>query len=98
MVGSRNGDIEKNRRNGQKIEKNDFPYFGVLGHQKHPQCWQNTEKVIPRPYSRSIVHGNKRAIWLVSVAAMYSEPEVTQNKFPTFRKCGILVNDKSAIF
>ncbi len=36
MVGSRNGDIEENRRNGQKIKKNDFPHFGVLGHQKHP--------------------------------------------------------------
>ncbi len=37
MVDSGNGDIEENRWNGQKIEKkNDFPYFGMSGHQKHP--------------------------------------------------------------
>ncbi len=60
-------------------------------------CWQNTEKVILRLHSRSILHGNKRPIWSVSVATMYIEPEVTKNKFPTFRKCGILVNDKNVI-
>ncbi len=29
-------------------KKNDFPHFGVLGHQKHPISWQSTEKVTPR--------------------------------------------------
>ncbi len=34
LVVSRNTDIEENRWNGQNT-KNDFPYFGVLGHEKH---------------------------------------------------------------
>ncbi len=38
-----------------------------------PLCQQNTEKITPRLYSRSILYGNKGPIWSISVAAMYSE-------------------------
>ncbi len=82
----------------KKSKKKRFSSFWSVRPPETPLCWQNTEKVIPRLYSHSIVHGNKGPIWSNSVAAMYSESKVTQNKFLTLRKCGILVNDKSAIY
>ncbi len=50
MVGSRNGDIEENRSNGQKIEKNDVPYFEVLGHQKRP----HVDRILKKSFQGSI--------------------------------------------
>ncbi len=46
MVGSGKGDIEENRKNGQKIEKNFFPYFGVLVHQKHSHVGRILKKSV----------------------------------------------------
>ncbi len=51
-----------------------------------PLCWQNTEKVTPRVYRRSILRGNKGPVWSISVAAVYSE-----RKFLTLKRCSILV-------
>ncbi len=45
-VVSRNRNIEENRWNGQKIEKNDFPYFGASGHQKHPSVGRILKKLL----------------------------------------------------
>ncbi len=35
VVISRNGDIEENKWNGQKIKKNYFPYLGVRPTETH---------------------------------------------------------------
>ncbi len=61
-------------------KKNYFPYFGMLRPQETPLCWQNTEEVISRVYSHSILCGNKGPIWSISIAAMYSECKVTQKQ------------------
>ncbi len=57
----------------EKIEKNYFPYFCVLGHQKHPYVG----RMLKRLYSHSILRGNTGPIWSISVAAVYSECKAT---------------------
>ncbi len=91
LVISRNGDIEENRWNGQKIEKNDFPYFGVLGHQKNLYLGRKLKKslqgsihvqfytAIKDPFGRFLLQ-----LGTVSI-------QRHKNKFPTLRSCGILV-------
>ncbi len=64
--------LKKIREMVKKLKKIIFLIWSVRPPET-PLCWQNTEKVIPRLYSRSIVHGNKMPIWSVSVAVMYSE-------------------------
>ncbi len=91
MVVLRNEDIEENRSNGQKLEKNDFPYFDVLRHQKHPYVSRIQKKslqgsihiqfyiTITGPFGRSLLQP-----CTVSVKRR-------KNKFPTPRRCSILV-------
>ncbi len=49
-------------------------------------CWQNTEKVTLRLHSRSILHGNKRLIWSISIISVYSECKAMQKQVPHFQK------------
>ncbi len=54
-------------------------------------CWQNTEKVTPRLNLRSIIHGNRGFIWSISLQLCTVSVKRCKNKFPTLRRCGILV-------
>ncbi len=63
-----------------------------------PLCWQNTGKVTPRLYSRSISHGNKEHIWSISVAALYSERKVTQKQVLHSQKVCMLRLHRTSAF
>ncbi len=60
----------------------------MLGHQKHPYVVRILKKSHPRLYSHSILHGNKRSVWSISVAAVY---RVSIKQVLTLKSCGILV-------
>ncbi len=56
-----------------KKKKKRFSLFWRATIPEPPLCWQNTEKVTPRLYSRSILYGNRGPIWLISAAAVCSQ-------------------------
>ncbi len=64
-----------------KNQKENF-LFSCVRPPETPLCWQNTEEVTPRLYSRSILHDNKGFIWSISIAAKYGECTVTQKQVP----------------
>ncbi len=69
------------REIGEMVEKSKkkFSLFWCVRPRETPLCWQNTEKVTPRLYSRSILYGNKGHIGSISTAAVYSDCKATQS-------------------
>ncbi len=76
------------RKIGEMVKKSKklFSLFWCIRPPETPLCWQNSEKVTPRLYSHSILHGNKGSIWSISVAAMYSECKATRKQVPRSQK------------
>ncbi len=66
-------EMEILRKIGEMVKKKRFSlYWRVRAAETHLYR-QNTEKVTPRLYSRSISHGNKGPIWSIPVAVVYSD-------------------------
>ncbi len=92
MVVSRNGDIEENRWNGQKTEKkNDFPYFDMLGHQKHPYVGRILKKSLQGSIHSQFYMSIKGPFGQFVLQPCTVSVKGCKNKFPTRIRCDILI-------
>ncbi len=75
----------------KKIGKNDFPYFGVLDHQKHVYVGRILKKSLQGSIHAQFYMERKGPFgWLLLQPCKVSVMQ-RKNKFPTLRRCGILV-------
>ncbi len=83
---SRNGETEKIGEMVKKLEKNDFPYYGALGHQKHTYVGKILKKSLQGSIHTQFYMALKGSIWSISVAAVYSEHKATRKQVPHSQK------------
>ncbi len=91
LVVSRNGDIEKNRRNGKKIEKNYFPYLYLLGYQKLTYVGGILKKSLQGSIHAQFYMAIKGPLGRFLLQLCRVSVKQRKNKFTTLRRDGILV-------
>ncbi len=77
--------------NGQKIEKNDCPFLGMLGQQKHPYVDRILKNSLQGSIHAQFYMAIKGLIGRFLLQLCPVSVKRCKNKFPTLRRCEILV-------